>query len=420
MRAQESKRLLGGLALLGLGLVAAAFFVSKRLQLEVADLARELRSESPTAWATAPPSELGFSPAALAALRAELPAQHTRALLVARRGRIVLEWYQAGEIASDRFPTAALAKGVVATPLALAAASDGWIGLDDPVSRHLPSWTEEGPRSEVRLSHLLSHSAGLENVSFPRAKAITQGERSADGFPAWKREYYLEPGDRFHLAAELAPLLRPPGTRYEYSGVGFYVLALALAKAAREQGVADLEAWYAERLLEPLGIPRHAWEISYRTQYERDGLRLYALGSGARFSARALARIGQLFLQHGRWEGRALLEPELVERALSNAGLPPPTDATGAPQPSPGLGWWVNRPRFFRSLPPDAAVAAGAKQQVVLVVPSLELVVVRTGGALGESSWQGSFWRDLEKALFEPLMESLDSSAGPEAGGGPG
>jgi len=59
------------------------------------------------------------------------------------------------------------------------------------------------------------------------------------------------------------------------------------------------------------------------------------------------------------------------------------------------------------ALPRDAYAGIGIDHQVLLVVPSLELIVVRFGGALGNPSPHGlgsAFWQDLEEHLFKPLM----------------
>lgn len=58
---------------------------------------------------------------------------------------------------------------------------------------------------------------------------------------------------------------------------------------------------------------------------------------------------------------------------------------------------------------------AGAGHQVLLVVPSLELVVVRNGGAMGPDD---GFWGALERHLFEPVVAAVVDRAR-AAGGAP-
>ncbi|MDH7570576.1 MAG: hypothetical protein QHJ73_13425, partial [Armatimonadota bacterium] len=63
-------------------------------------------------------------------------------------------------------------------------------------------------------------------------------------------------------------------------------------------------------------------------------------------------------------------------------------------------GVWARVPR-------DAFAGAGAGNQVLLVVPSLDLVAVRNGGNLNRPGEPGGFWGALEQHFFNPLMEAF-------------
>jgi len=145
--------------------------------------------------------------------------------------------------------------------------------------------------------------------------------------------------------------------------------------------------------------------ISYGESYEEDGLNLYAIVSGGSFTPRATARIGQLVLGKGNWQGEQLLQPETMEVLLSDTATTRVTSWQDEPYPIANLGWWLNVDGFFPSLPCDAVVALGNHEQVLLVVPSLELILVRYGGSF-EKEGQ-SVWNALETRLFRPLMETL-------------
>ncbi len=58
---------------------------------------------------------------------------------------------------------------------------------------------------------------------------------------------------------------------------------------------------------------------------------------------------------------------------------------------------------------PDAFAGAGAQQQVLLVVPSLDLVIVRNGGSLTDENESESlgFWGGIEKYVFNPVLEAV-------------
>ena len=112
-----------------------------------------------------------------------------------------------------------------------------------------------GPgEAAITVRQLLAHSSGLDDVNFLRKQS------------AWKQVYLEQADQRFRQAVTTTPVLYEPGTRYSYSGVGYYVLAYAAAVAFSEDGEhADLKSLLARRIMQPLGIPQHDWIISYRT-----------------------------------------------------------------------------------------------------------------------------------------------------------
>jgi CubicO group peptidase (beta-lactamase class C family) len=302
-------------------------------------------------------------------------------------------------------------------PLLLAAATDGKLELDEPAHHAIPGWTDDPQRRRITFAHLGSHSSGMPDVPFDKAGGISSGQIVDPDFPAWMVEYFENPARRFRLAVERTPILFDPGSRFNYSGAGFYALAFAMAGILGESGD-NAEDYFRTRLARPLGIPDSDWRLSYGQVHRIDKQEYVALGSGANITGRALARIGQLLMDGGRWQGSELLREDLVRRATSNSGLPPPVNGVGLKEPSVGIGWWVNDPPFFPDLPRDAAISAGAGHRIVLIVPSWKLVAVRLGRSLGRAAWEGSFWEDLERELLQPLAAAVQSpSQTLEAGG---
>jgi CubicO group peptidase (beta-lactamase class C family) len=343
-------------------------------------------------WDTATPEQQGFSAPALEALWRRIDTGGASAFLVARAGKLIFERYGGGASPNQRIDIAALGKSVTAAPVLLVALGDGRLSLDDPASLYVRQWRDDPVKRAITIRQLAAHSSGLDDVNFLREQS------------AWKRVYREQAGQRFRLAVTTAPLLFEPGIHYSYSGIGYYVLAYAAAVALSQEGDrVDLRSLLAGRIMEPLGIPKHDWTISYGRAYEWDGYRLYALGSGGSYTPRALARIGQLLLNRGEWQGRPLLEARWVDTMLSDLGSARVREAATTDPPT-GIGVWLNSEGFWPSLPRDAALGAGGRHEILLVVPSLDLVVVRLGRSLGQDDWEGDFWHALEPALFRPLM----------------
>jgi CubicO group peptidase (beta-lactamase class C family) len=121
-----------------------------------------------------------------------------------------------------------------------------------------------------------------------------------------------------------------------------------------------------------------------------DGLKLYANWGGAAFTARAAARVGQLVMQQGMWNGKELIRRSAVKEATTYAGMPKPDRTNDRYAPGSGLAWYTNADGVWPDVPRDAIAGAGAQHQVIVIVPSLQLVVVRNGDAL--AGRETGFW----------------------------
>jgi hypothetical protein len=205
------------------------------------------------------------------------------------------------------------------------------------------------------------------------------------------------------VALEEAPVAFPPGQGFGYSNPGFAVLSLVLASVLGEGNTADLPTYLRERIFRPLGIPDEQWSIGYGRSFQAEGLETWATWGGAQLSPEALARLGELMRRRGDWHGR-VLPVEAVDAAVHYAGTP--TDSQGT-WPAPALGWWTNARGTWPRLPRDAFLAFGSGHKVLLVVPSLDLVVVRLGGSLDPAAPESDFWGPLGRLLIDPLMDAL-------------
>ena len=352
-------------------------------------------------WQEATPASRGMDAAALADLAAALATHDTEAFLVVRRGAIVHEHYALlhrdllTPPRARRYDTASMAKALVGGMALLVALCDGRLDPDEPAWRYIPSWRDHPLKSEITLRHLATHSAGLDHDHPPAGTD-------------WKKRYRHDPAARAEIALTEAPLLFPPGSALRYSDPGFSALAYALAASLRGAPQADLRALLRARIMEPLGIPPAAWSINYgEGAREVDGLRLYEIGGGGRYTARAIARVGQLMLNRGQWRGRQIVAPACVEAAGADAGTALPEDWRGARHPAPALGWWTNANGAWPALPRDTLVGAGRGHQVVVVIPGLDLIAVRLGQPLGEAAFGGDYWIALERELLRPLVGAV-------------
>jgi CubicO group peptidase (beta-lactamase class C family) len=355
-------------------------------------------------WQTAPPAHAGLDAERLRTLQDDLARRGTKALLVARHDRIVWEWYAEGHGPDRPHYTASLAKALVGGVSLMLAKALGRLDVDDLACHYIPAWRHDPLKSEITLRHLATHSSGIEDAE---AEGLPH-----DRLPGWKGAFWRREPDPFTIARDQAPVLFPPGSAYAYSNPGMAMLAYAVTAALQEAPQREIRSLLRERIMQPIGVPDAEWSVGYGTTYDVDGLKLVANWGGGSFTARAVARVGRLMLRKGNWEGQQLVPAEWVEKAVAFAGTPlPDRQATVArppenPEPASGLGWWTNFDHIWKRVPPDAFAGAGAGNQLLLVVPSLDLIVVRNGAALDDSG-KSSFWGAIERYLFDPLLEAI-------------
>ena len=350
-------------------------------------------------WQTASPESQGMSSSKLDALRDILAVKDTKTFLVVRHDRIVYEWYAPDYSPTRRHYTASLAKALVGGVSLMVALNDGCLAIDDPAWQYIPMWQEHPQKSMITLRHLATHASGIEDAE---EAGLPHGQ-----LPGWKGAFWAHVPDPFTVARDQAGIIFRPGFGYAYSNPGMAMLAYAVTASLKGAPQSDIFSLLRERIMRPIGVPDESWEIGYGMGYKVDDLTLYANWGGGRYTARAVARVGRLMLCGGNWEGEQLVAPEWAQKAATYAGTPLPPRSAGNPQPGSGLGWWTNFDGVWPAVPRDAFAGAGADNQILLVIPSLDLIVVRNGAVLGEAPKGEGFWGGLEKYLFNPLMEAI-------------
>jgi CubicO group peptidase (beta-lactamase class C family) len=332
----------------------------------------------------------------LADLRDDLSRRGTTGLLVIRGEETLLEWYADGWSAERPHYTASLAKAIVGGTSLILTLQDGLIGADDPAVRYVPQWLRQPLKEDITVRHLATHSSGLADT-----------EHVDD--PDWMRRFWKrdEP-DPFTVARDDVPMQFAPGTDYEYSNPGMAMLAYCVTAALQASHAAqkDIRTLLRKRVLEPIGIGEGTYSIGYGATYTVEGLPLVANWGGGSMTARQIARVGRLMLQGGAWEGPRILDPDLVAQALTYGGTALPDRGPDNPVPASGLCWYTNEDGVWPQVPPDAFAGGGAGHQLLLGVPSLDLVVVRQGEHL-DGDQKAGFWGPAYRQLFEPLMRAL-------------
>jgi len=364
-------------------------------------------------WRVAPPAEQGMDAGRLESMREGLARRSTKALVVIRNDRVVLEWYAEGHGPNKLHYTASLAKSLVGGLSLALALDDGHIELDDPAAKYIPAWKTDPRKSKITILQLATHSSGIEDA------VARETGTSHDQLTGWKGDFWrgrsikpIEEAvrrglDPFSIAVHKATVVFEPGSDFAYSNPGMAALAYAVTASLRGTEHPDLRSLLKARIMEPIGIDESEWQIGYGRTYRVDGLPVVANWGGGNFTARAVARVGRLVLRGGDWEGRRLIDPKCVATMVAYHGTALPDRPPEDPFPAPALGWYNNSDGVWPDVPRDAIAGAGAGNQVLLVIPSLDLVVVRNGGTIGDADRGEGFWAGLEKYLFNPVVAAV-------------
>lgn len=341
----------------------------------------------PIAMETAPPvSRQAIMRVDYAALDAALSGAfgennpNHRAVLVAADGKIIDERYAAGFDAATPFLSWSMAKSVTAS-LVGAAVHRGLIDLDDPAP--VPEWEGDPQKSKITWNDLMRMQSGLAfEEQYDRARSDVN-------------RMLFEEADAGAVGARM-PVEHAPGDHWYYSSGTSNLLARTLRQVLERQGI-DLHAFARESLFGPLGAAS--------VVMEPDPSGAFIGSSFVYATAQDWAKLGQLYLQGGVWNGVQLL-PEGWSDYVAQPTL--------AADSQYGAQFWLNnegedgRPRFFPGLPEEAYFFAGHEGQYVMIIPDKQMVIVRTGMTRGREAMP----------VVAPLMAEIYNAVGMPGGAG--
>lgn len=310
------------------------------------------------------------------------PEGMTAAFLVTWKGRIVGERYREGIRVDTPLESWSMGKSLTGTLMAVLI-EQGAYELFQPAP--VPEWQgEEDPRSEIRIADLMRMSSGIR-FRAPQDPDFDPRE----GYPD---HLYVYAGTANSFAwAATRPLQFPPNTVGRYRNSDPVTTNYLIRKAVEERG-GDYHAFPQRHLFDRIGIRHMVLETDPWGNFLLQG---YELGT-----ARDWARIGNLYLQDGTWQGERILPEGYVDYVTTVA---PAWKADGRPYYGGGF-FWLNTERSY-PIPESAYYMAGAGNQKVIIIPSHDLVVVR----LGHYKGGGPGDEGLERAL-ELLMEAVPRS----------
>ena len=300
------------------------------------------------------------------------PAALTAAVVIVHKGRIVGERYMPGITKDTQLESWSMGKSLTATLFALLV-KDGVYKIDQPVP--VPEWRKPGdPRGAITIADLLHMSSGLRFI------AGQDPDYSVDkGYPDHTLIYTGAIDAFTHSLTR--PQQFPPNTEGRYRNSDPLIVGWLVKQAVTKRGEQYL-TWPQRALFDRIGIRRQVLETDPYGNFLLTG---YDYGT-----ARNWARIGQLYLQDGAWQGQRLL-PEGWTTFVS-------TPATAWKQPVYGGLFWVNGDGAW-PIPKSAYFANGVGGQRTIIIPSHDLVVVRMGHYRGDRVGMDALKRALAELM---------------------
>ena len=309
----------------------------------------------------------------------------TSAFVVTYKGRVIGERYMSGISTTTPLESWSMGKSVTATLMGVLI-HQGVYSLEQFAP--IPEWAaRDDPRRQIRIQDLLHMSSGI------RIKAPDDPDFDPNG--TYPDHLYLYTGrvNSFKYAATRPPQW-PPNTVGRYRNTD-PVLVNYLVRLAVEKRGEEYLSFPQRQLFDKIGVRSMVMETDPYGNFLTQG---YELMSG-----RDWARLGNLYLQDGIWNGERIL-PEGFTKFVSTVAPAWAADN----RPVYGGFFWINGDNAF-PVPKQAYFMAGAGGQTVLMIPSHDLVVVRIGHYKGQGPGTQAFRRALA-ILMQAVPPSRQTS----------
>ena len=227
-------------------------------------------------------------------------------------------------------------------------------------------------KQQITIRHLLTMSSGLDCNDWDKQ---SKGQEDK----VYKKRDWLQ------YTLDL-PMMNNPGEVSNYCSMGVVMIAEIISQAS---GM-SIDQFAEEYLFKPLSISNVSWGHTSKKEVMPSGKRLY-------MTPRDMAKIGQLTLNKGKWNGQQIISEKWVEESTMAV-----TKISGVDY---GYLWW-NIPFKQNEKTITSIVATGNGGQYILILPELDLVAIFTGGAYNSQEDKLAF--AIMKDVFLPTFGSKE------------
>ena len=321
-------------------------------------------------WQTASLDEVGIDGAKIdqaVALIQDDTYRNVHAILIVKDGKLVFEAYFGGytwDYNGDQYKgervdfdrdtihnLASVTKSFTSALIGIAIDKGFIQGVDERACGFFPEHADlcDEDKRQITLKHLLTMTSGLEWNGMEVPLSDTHNDLI---------QLFLVQDPIGYVLAK--PIVSEPGTDWYYNGGNTNLLGEVIREATEQR----MDDFATQHLFAPLGITDYEWDhINPDVIHASGNLRL---------RPRDMAKLGYVYLNGGVWNGQRIVSEEWIEASTKDYASTPGGEGYG-------YQWWR---KTYRSevIPIDAFYAAGWGGQRITGFPSLDMVVVFTGG----------------------------------------
>jgi CubicO group peptidase (beta-lactamase class C family) len=292
--------------------------------------------------------------------------KNIHSVVIAKNGKLIVEEYFPGHDSSGKFwkydrstlhEMHSASKSVNSILIGIAIDQHLIGGVEEKAAKLFPAYSKilsKNDKDAIRLIDLLTMRTGLSWDEWTHPYTDARNDHVAMNESKDPVRYVFE-----------RPLITKPGEKFAYSSG----VTIALGELIHQVSGEKANKFAEHHLFEPLGILKSYW-WSYPNGFVQTG-------GGLFLRPRDMAKIGQLFLDGGRWKGKQIVSEKWVKASTTNY-----IDAKQFPNwiKADGYGyqWWLRSFKVGHRVIPSFH-AAGRGGQFIFVFPELKMVAVFTG-----------------------------------------
>lgn len=306
---------------------------------------------------TASPEQTGVRSEGIVRFLDDMKAKrlHMHAMMILRHGRVIAEASFAPWSGGRLHMLFSLSKSFTSTAVGFAV-QDGLLRVTDRLVDFFPELLPAEPCENMKkmtIRHMLSMNTG-------------HGEEPRRIGDNWEAEFL-----RSYVEYE-------PGTHFLYNTFATYMLAAVVQKVTGKK----LLAYLREKLMDPLGMSPDIW-------FEESPTGVATGGYGLNVRVEDIAKLGQFYLQKGRWEGKQLLNEDWIRDAAT-----PWSDNSnhGGKDSDWGSGYGY---QFWMCKPENVFRGDGAFGQYCVVLPDQDMVIAINSGVDDMGAVLDSIWKNI-------------------------